>query len=574
MDSSTANSSGTAIGKAEWKPDQSSLECNDCQLPFTLIRRRHHCRKCGSIFCDSCSSFYSILPIEYGYTGQQRLCRSCNNSFEQKKQYFETDALVAQFQLRSTAQFEYSKPLQDIGHTKHGLRKSYCMAKNSMGSGEECVVSIITPTASTCPWSMSNEKKKRKFEKTLLSLKHPYILTPLKVEVSGANDKILVIRTFLKHGSLRDQIYKSKPLSPYETKYVYKQSKSSSQSQSVLPIKSIQKYCKQILESLLYLKSKGIQFSHLHLSNVLINQSNDTCQLVDIENCLLGMKPLFNDYIYGNGLSSSSSSSSSPQSFKDNLEVICFGHCLFEMIIGIPLGDHSNINSFIPLFPDKVFLLLQQIFSDKTPSLEELVKNPWFEVTTTMEQQSLQNGKLKKSQLSFIKDTSNKFESPKASLSGSFSSSNISKLSSSSSSSSNNNNNTLNNTSNIDDKRKSMKLPSSNSLLNNSFNLSNNNNPSSPTSSTISPNSSLISSPPKTPLLQTFTPPTPPPKSAPPPPPPPSSKLPPSSSGRNSLLESIRNADNIKKLKKTTPNTKPKSSIGPHSLKPSSTKKK
>jgi len=72
-------------GTVEWKPDQSAIACNSCQSNFTIIRRRHHCRKCGGIFCDPCSNNYSILPAEYGYSGQQRLCKICFNAFEQKK---------------------------------------------------------------------------------------------------------------------------------------------------------------------------------------------------------------------------------------------------------------------------------------------------------------------------------------------------------------------------------------------------------------------------------------------------------------------------------------------------------
>ncbi|EGC34615.1 hypothetical protein DICPUDRAFT_79620 [Dictyostelium purpureum] len=540
MDPTSANSSGVA--KPDWKPDQSALQCNGCQAQFTLIRRRHHCRMCGSIFCDSCSSFYSILPAEYGYSGPQRLCRVCNNAFEQKKQFYETDALVAQFQLRSSALFEYSKPLQDIGHVKHGLRKSYCLAKNK--TGDECIVSIITPTANTCPWPMTNEKKKQKFEKTLMALKHSYIMTPIKVEVSGANDKLLVIRNFCKNGSLRDLIYKAKPLSPYDTKYVFNSKK---QNQSNISPKNIQKFSKQILEALLYLKSKGIQHQHLHAANVLFVNDN-LVQLVDIENNLLGLRPLYYESLqhqYGG-------------SFKENPEVVCFGHLLFEMIVGLPLNEHSNINSFIPLFPDKVFLFLQQIFSEKCPTLEELVRNSYFEVATTMEQQGLAGGKLKKSQAAFIKDTAGKYESPKASLSSSFSANNINKLSLSGGGSSSGFVST-------EDRRKSMKLPSNTNLVGFNPNSSNTIH-SSPTSSSAMSNVSAISSPPKpSPSMTSAAPPPPPPpsNSAPPPPPPPTKAsilkdLPPKQDNRNSLLESIRNPDNFKKLKKAQPSSNKK----------------
>jgi hypothetical protein len=38
-----------------WQPDESSSNCVICEKGFNLIRRRHHCRACGKLICDSCS---------------------------------------------------------------------------------------------------------------------------------------------------------------------------------------------------------------------------------------------------------------------------------------------------------------------------------------------------------------------------------------------------------------------------------------------------------------------------------------------------------------------------------------
>ncbi|VDK21914.1 unnamed protein product [Anisakis simplex] len=40
-------------------------ECFRCRTAFGLITRKHHCRACGQIFCDKCSSKQSYLP-QYG----------------------------------------------------------------------------------------------------------------------------------------------------------------------------------------------------------------------------------------------------------------------------------------------------------------------------------------------------------------------------------------------------------------------------------------------------------------------------------------------------------------------------
>lgn len=33
----------------EWVPDSTCSQCSACRSPFTLLRRRHHCRSCGKV---------------------------------------------------------------------------------------------------------------------------------------------------------------------------------------------------------------------------------------------------------------------------------------------------------------------------------------------------------------------------------------------------------------------------------------------------------------------------------------------------------------------------------------------
>ena len=37
-----------------WVPDDESPHCSACKVPFTFVRRRHHCRNCGKV-CDLCA---------------------------------------------------------------------------------------------------------------------------------------------------------------------------------------------------------------------------------------------------------------------------------------------------------------------------------------------------------------------------------------------------------------------------------------------------------------------------------------------------------------------------------------
>ena len=53
-------STSSLIGP-EWTDDCQQY-CEQCNSNFTVINRRHHCRKCGLIVCQACSSNQAIIP--------------------------------------------------------------------------------------------------------------------------------------------------------------------------------------------------------------------------------------------------------------------------------------------------------------------------------------------------------------------------------------------------------------------------------------------------------------------------------------------------------------------------------
>ncbi|XP_076643191.1 lateral signaling target protein 2 homolog isoform X1 [Halictus rubicundus] len=59
-----------------WVPDNDAPRCMACQAGFTVVRRRHHCRNCGKVFCGRCSSNNVPLP-RYGHTKPVRVCNRC-----------------------------------------------------------------------------------------------------------------------------------------------------------------------------------------------------------------------------------------------------------------------------------------------------------------------------------------------------------------------------------------------------------------------------------------------------------------------------------------------------------------
>ncbi|KAI5685526.1 MORN repeat [Leishmania braziliensis] len=42
--------------------DDDAVECGQCGMAFSFFHRRHHCRLCGDVFCDSCTQHRATLP--------------------------------------------------------------------------------------------------------------------------------------------------------------------------------------------------------------------------------------------------------------------------------------------------------------------------------------------------------------------------------------------------------------------------------------------------------------------------------------------------------------------------------
>jgi len=58
--------------KELWLPDEQVNECLQCKERFSTVKRRHHCRMCGRIYCKKCSRGVIELP-----TAKLRCCVAC-----------------------------------------------------------------------------------------------------------------------------------------------------------------------------------------------------------------------------------------------------------------------------------------------------------------------------------------------------------------------------------------------------------------------------------------------------------------------------------------------------------------
>ncbi|KAI5055795.1 hypothetical protein GOP47_0029658 [Adiantum capillus-veneris] len=77
-----------------WMPDQSCRVCYECDTPFSLFNRRHHCRICGRVFCGKCTQ--NTLPIIDSQTGlchESERVRACNFCFKLKQEECKRDTI-------------------------------------------------------------------------------------------------------------------------------------------------------------------------------------------------------------------------------------------------------------------------------------------------------------------------------------------------------------------------------------------------------------------------------------------------------------------------------------------------
>ena len=72
-----------------WQPDRGTDACTQCGTKFWILMRRHHCRSCGCVVCNSCSLHRRVMVLQADAfasaamrsatrsSGPQRVCDTC-----------------------------------------------------------------------------------------------------------------------------------------------------------------------------------------------------------------------------------------------------------------------------------------------------------------------------------------------------------------------------------------------------------------------------------------------------------------------------------------------------------------
>ncbi|XP_023520487.1 1-phosphatidylinositol-3-phosphate 5-kinase FAB1B-like isoform X1 [Cucurbita pepo subsp. pepo] len=73
------------VSRDFWMPDKSCRVCYECDSQFTFINRRHHCRRCGRVFCSKCTANSIPAPSTDPTNSREdsEKIRVCNYCFKQ-----------------------------------------------------------------------------------------------------------------------------------------------------------------------------------------------------------------------------------------------------------------------------------------------------------------------------------------------------------------------------------------------------------------------------------------------------------------------------------------------------------
>ncbi|CAF3717882.1 unnamed protein product [Adineta steineri] len=69
------------VAPSYWIPNKDVHKCSSCDLQFGSDFSKHHCRACGHVFCDTCTTNRRIIP----WIDTEKAVRVCNNCYGNPK---------------------------------------------------------------------------------------------------------------------------------------------------------------------------------------------------------------------------------------------------------------------------------------------------------------------------------------------------------------------------------------------------------------------------------------------------------------------------------------------------------
>jgi hypothetical protein len=75
------------LDEPKWIADDTTTTCQYCKQAFSFFNRRHHCRRCGGIFCGSCSNNFPLPRM--GFIDPVRVCVNCVPKCKQENTFYQ-----------------------------------------------------------------------------------------------------------------------------------------------------------------------------------------------------------------------------------------------------------------------------------------------------------------------------------------------------------------------------------------------------------------------------------------------------------------------------------------------------
>ncbi|XP_055883753.1 PX domain-containing protein kinase-like protein isoform X2 [Biomphalaria glabrata] len=302
--------------------------------------------------------------------------------------FLETALQHVSMLFRSEPNWEVIEPLPDIGWR---IRKHYILIKPVSQPKVRQMLSWVEYG----PDMYLLTKDLSAIIKILPSIKHPYIFPTLFTTSNESGS--MIIHDFQETGTLRDLIYKCKPKGPYLKKY------SNPKNVNPFDFGTVKIFGKQILEALKFLQDKGFPYGHLHAGNIVV--INNTCQIMELENSLLGLPGFYRGfYIQLKKVQS-----------LEAVDVYCFGHVLYEMALGVQLNT-PTCDTFPPECPAQIRSVLESILTTEAcknglPTVANLLSHPLFSDVNLVPQTNKPVLKIPSKLKDFVKSSKEEIES-------------------------------------------------------------------------------------------------------------------------------------------------------------------
>ncbi|XP_034472238.1 slowpoke-binding protein isoform X2 [Drosophila innubila] len=262
----------------------------------------------------------------------------------------------------ANGRYEVIAHLDEIG-SRHG--KNWFLVNDASVRTDRLLTLLPLPTDCVAFEDLPPNESARDILMELLgSLHHPYIYPVLDLGFlrNSSHNYACLVTPFNSRGSLKDLIFKAQWNEPWARKYTKKP--------NGLPVSQVQRLGRQILEALLFLKERGFPLhGHLHSGNVILQ--NGAARLSGIENGLLGVSSRNNAVTWSRSVTEI-----------ENVDIVCFGHLLYEMCTGqeltTPKPSVRVLEMELQHYPQigQVLEILGLIFeppSGVCPSVEDLV---------------------------------------------------------------------------------------------------------------------------------------------------------------------------------------------------------